>query len=87
MCFNGTQHFPDKGILDYLRSIGAEFGANINASTGFEETQYMLNNIPVERPSVVDTCLMILCDYAHFVNNDPAEIDKERGVIIEEPCP
>ncbi len=84
MCFNGTQHFPDKAILDYLRSIGAEFGANINASTGFEETQYMLNNIPVERPSVVDTCLMILCDYAHFVNNDPIEIDKERGVIIEE---
>jgi zinc protease len=84
MCFNGTEHFPDKGILDYLRSIGAEFGANVNASTGFEETQYMLNNIPVERESVVDTCLMILCDYAHFVNNDPVEIDKERGVIIEE---
>ncbi|MBR6345776.1 MAG: insulinase family protein [Bacteroidales bacterium] len=84
MCFNGTVHFPDKGILDYLRSIGAEFGRNINASTGFEETQYMLNNIPVERESVVDTCLMILCDYAHFVVNDPAEIDKERGVIIEE---
>ena len=84
MCFNGTAHFPDKGILDYLRSIGAEFGRNVNASTGFEETQYMLNNIPVERPTVVDTCLMILCDYAHFVNNDPAEIDKERGVIIEE---
>ena len=84
MCFNGTQHFPDKGILDYLRSIGAEFGRNINASTGFEETRYMLNNIPVERESVVDTCLMILCDYAHFVNNDPIEIDKERGVIIEE---
>ena len=84
MCFNGTAHFPDKGILDYLRSIGAEFGRNVNASTGFEETQYMLNNIPVERPTVVDTCLMILCDYAHFVNNDPVEIDKERGVIIEE---
>ena len=84
MCFNGTEHFPDKGILDYLRSIGAEFGANVNASTGFEETQYMLNNIPVERPTVVDTCLMILCDYAHFVKNEPEEIDKERGVIIEE---
>ena len=84
MCFNGTEHFPDKGILDYLRSIGAEFGRNINASTGFEETQYMLNNIPVERETVVDTCLMILCDYAHFVLNDPEEIDKERGVIIEE---
>ena len=84
MCFNGTQHFPDKQILNYLRSIGAEFGRNINASTGFEETQYMLNNIPVERTSVVDSCLMILADYSHYVLNEPAEIDAERGVIIEE---
>ena len=84
MCFNGTQNFPGKGILNYLRSIGAEFGRNINASTGFEETQYMLNNIPVERESVVDSCLMILRDYSHYVLNEPKEIDAERGVIIEE---
>ncbi len=84
MCFNGTEHFQGKAILDYLRSIGAEFGRNINASTGFEETQYMLNNIPVERESVVDSCLMILADYSHFVLNQPEEIDAERGVIIEE---
>ena len=84
MCFNGTANFPDKQILDYLRSIGAEFGRNINASTGVEETQYMLNNIPVARESVVDSCLMILRDYAHFVTNSAEEIDKERGVIIEE---
>ncbi len=84
MCFNGTEHFPGKGILDYLRSIGAEFGRNINASTGFEETQYMLNNIPVQRESVVDSCLMILADYSHYVLCEPKEIDAERGVIIEE---
>ena len=84
MCFNGTEHFPGKGILDYLRSIGAEFGRNINAATGFEETQYMLNNIPVQRESVVDSCLMILADYSHYVLNEPKEIDAERGVIIEE---
>ncbi len=84
MCFNGTEHFPGKNILNYLRSIGAEFGRNINASTGFEETQYMLNNMPVERESVVDSCLMILADYSHYVLNQPEEIDAERGVIIEE---
>ncbi|MBO4339878.1 MAG: insulinase family protein [Bacteroidales bacterium] len=84
MCFNGTGNFPGKNILNYLRSIGAEFGRNINASTGFEETQYMLNNIPVQRESVVDSCLMILRDYSHFVLNQPEEIDAERGVIIEE---
>ena len=48
MCFNGTKNFPGKGILNYLRSIGAEFGSNINAATGLEQTTYMLNNIPLE---------------------------------------
>lgn len=84
MCFNGTEHFPGKGILDWLQSIGAEFGRNINASTGFEETSYMLNNIPLERETIVDSCLMVLCDYAHFVTNSTEEIDAERGVIREE---
>ena len=45
MCFNGTKNFPGKGILNYLQSIGASFGGNVNASTGVEETIYMLNNI------------------------------------------
>ena len=84
MCFNGTKNFPDKGILNWLQSIGASFGGNVNASTGVEETQYMLNNIPLVRQSVIDTCLLILHDYSHFVTNDPVEIDKERGVIVEE---
>ncbi len=84
MCFNGTKNFPGKGILNWLQSIGAEFGRNINASTGFEQTQYMLNNIPVIRESIVDSCLLILHDYSHFVTCDPKEIDAERGVILEE---
>ena len=84
MCFNGTKNFPDKGILDWLQSIGASFGGNVNASTGVEQTIYMLNNIPLSRPGVVDTCILIMHDYSHFVSNLPEEIDKERGVIIEE---
>ena len=84
MCFNGTKNFPGKGILNWLQSIGASFGGNVNASTGIDQTTYMLNNIPLVRESVVDTCLLILHDYSHFVTNDPAEIDKERPVIIEE---
>ena len=55
MCFNGTKNFPGKGILEYLQSIGAEFGRNINASTGVEQTVYMLNNIPLVREGVIDT--------------------------------
>ena len=84
MCFNGTKNFPGKGILDWLQSIGAEFGRNINASTGFEQTQYMLNNIPIVRESIIDSCLLIMHDYSHFVTCDPVEIDAERGVILEE---
>ena len=84
MCFNGTERFPGKGILNYLQSVGAEFGRNINASTGFEETQYMLNNMPVERPEVADSCILILSEYAHYVLNEAEEIDLERPVIIEE---
>ncbi|MGM9764848.1 MAG: M16 family metallopeptidase [Candidatus Cryptobacteroides sp.] len=84
MCFNGTKNFPGKGILDYLQSIGASFGGNVNAATGVEQTTYMLNNIPIVRQSVIDTCILIMHDYSHFVTCDPAEIDKERGVIIEE---
>ena len=84
MCFNGTKNFPGKSLLEWLQSIGAEFGRNINASTGFEQTQYMLNNIPVIRESILDSCLLVLHDYSHFVTNDPAEIDAERGVILEE---
>ena len=84
MCFNGTKNFPDKKLLEYLQSIGAEFGLNINASTGFEQTQYMLNNIPIIREGIIDSCLLVLHDYAHYVTCDPKEIDAERGVILEE---
>jgi len=84
MCFNGTKNFPDKGILNYLESIGASFGGNVNASTGVEMTVYLLNNIPLVRPTVIDTCILIMHDYSHFVSNDSEEIDKERGVILEE---
>ena len=84
MCFNGTKNFPGKSLLEWLQSIGAEFGRNINASTGFEQTQYMLNNIPLTRETIIDSCLLVLHDYSHFVTCDPEEIDAERAVILEE---
>ena len=84
MCFNGLKNLPGKQMLEYLQSIGAEFGRNINASTGVESTQYMLNNMPVTREGIIDTCLLVMHDYSHFVLNEQEEIDAERGVIIEE---
>lgn len=84
MCFNGTKNFPGKTLLNYLQGIGAEFGGNINASTGFEQTTYMLNNIPIVREGIIDSCLLVMHDYSHFVLLEQKEIDDERGVILEE---
>src|SRR5574344_429441 len=80
MCLNGTKNLPGKSMISYFESIGASFGGNINASTGVEQTMYMLNNIPTIREGIVDTALLVMHDYAAFVTNDPAEIDAERGV-------
>ncbi|MFA6712299.1 MAG: pitrilysin family protein, partial [Bacteroidales bacterium] len=84
MALNGTKNLPGKMMINYFESIGASFGRNINASTGVEQTMYMLNNIPTVRQGIIDTALLIMHDYSGFVSNDPEEIDKERGVIIEE---
>lgn len=84
MCLNGTKNLPDKMMIDYFQTVGVEFGRNINASTGVEQTLYMLNNIPVNRKGILDTALLIMHDYSHFVTNAPSEVEKERGVIVEE---
>ncbi len=60
-----------------------DFGAHINANTSFDQTVYELQ-IPTDSPAVIDRSLLILEDWAHAVSFEPAEIDKERGVILEE---
>lgn len=84
MCFNGTTHFPDNLLRDWLESVGVKFGANLNAYTGVEQTVYNISNVPVARTSVQDSCLLILHDWANDLTLDPKEIDKERGVIHQE---
>lgn len=84
MCFNGTDHFPGKGLINYLESIGVKFGADLNAYTSIDETVYNIDNVPVGVEGAVDSCLWILRDWADGLTLDPAEIDKERGVIHEE---
>ncbi len=84
MAFNGSEHFPGKGIINYMQSIGAQFGTNVNAYTSLDETVYMLRNIPVPRASVVDSAMLILRDWSVGITLDADEIDKERGVIREE---
>lgn len=84
MCFNGTENFPGNSLIDYLESKGVKFGANLNAYTSIDETVYNISNVPVADPQVVDSCLIILHDWADGLLLDPEEIDKERGVIHQE---
>ena len=84
MCFNGTDHFPGKGLINYLEGIGVKFGADLNAYTSIDETVYNIDNVPVNIEGAVDSCLWILRDWADGLTLDPEEIDKERGVIHEE---
>jgi zinc protease len=83
MAFNGTRHFPKQEVVTFMQSIGMRFGAHVNAYTSFDETVYMLQ-VPTDKPEVLERALLVLEDWAHNVTFDPAEIDKERGVIIEE---
>ncbi|MCC7010679.1 MAG: insulinase family protein [Acidobacteria bacterium] len=83
MAFNGTTNFPKQDIVNFVQSIGMRFGNDLNASTGFDETVYMLQ-VPTDRAPVLDRAMLILRDWATNVTFDPAEIDKERGVVLEE---
>ena len=84
MCFNGTEHFPGDGILRWCESKGIKFGTDLNAYTSIAETVYNISNVPSNDKNVVDSCLLILHDWADGLTLDPKEIDKERGVIHEE---
>src|SRR5215212_2308269 len=83
MNFNGSKHFPKNDLVSYLQSIGVEFGADLNAYTSFDETVYILP-VPTDKPALVDKGLQILEDWAHNALLDSIEIEKERGVVIEE---
>ncbi|MGH9204329.1 MAG: M16 family metallopeptidase, partial [Vicinamibacterales bacterium] len=83
MAFNGSTNFKPGELVSFLESIGARFGPHVNASTSFDETVYMLD-VPVDRPGYVDKGLLILHDFAAGVSVVPEEIEKERGVVLEE---
>ena len=84
MAFNGTKNFPGKngklGIVPWCETIGVKFGANLNAYTSVDQTVYHIGSAPVTRESIVDSCLLVLHDWSHFLLLEDKEIDKERGV-------
>ena len=83
MNFNGTTNFPKNELVNFLQKTGVRFGADLNAYTGFDETVYMLP-IPTDSAGLLDKGLQVLEDWAHGALLDPSEIEKERGVVLEE---
>ncbi len=83
MGFNGSKNFPKNELVDYLQKAGVKFGADLNAYTSFDETVYMLP-IPTDDPEVVEKGFMVLEDWAFNNLFDKNEIEKERGVVLEE---
>ncbi len=83
MCFNGTKNFPHAELVNTIERMGIKFGADLNAYTSFDETVYMLK-VPTDQTDLIDKGFQILEDWAHQVTLDGKEIDKERGVILEE---
>jgi len=83
MNFNGLKHFPKNELVSYLQSIGVQFGADLNAYTSFDETVYILP-IPSDDPDKIDKGFTILEDWAYNALLDTSEINKERGVVLEE---
>ena len=84
MAFNGTQHFPGKGIINYFESVGVNFGGNINAYTSLDKTVYQLSEVPTYREGIVDSALLVMHDWSCGLLLLGEEIDAERGVIREE---
>jgi zinc protease len=83
MNFNGSKNFPKNELVSYLQSIGVKFGADLNAYTSFDETVYMLP-ISTDDPVVIEKGFTVLEDWAFNNLLDRSEIDKERGVVLEE---
>src|SRR3954454_8220486 len=83
MAFNGSAHFKPGELVSYFERLGARLGPHVNAYTSFDETVYMLD-LPTDQGDAVAKGLTALSDFAGGLTLDPAEIDKERGVVIEE---
>jgi zinc protease len=83
MEFEGTQHFPGQGIVQFLGSLGLGLGADANAATSYDDTQYTLR-VPTDAPGALDRAMLVLEDWAHGATFDQAGIERERGIVLSE---
>jgi zinc protease len=83
MAFNGSKNFPSGEMVEYFQRLGMAFGADTNAHTSFEETVYKLE-LPKLDETLLTDAVKLFRDYLDGMNLDPAEIDRERGIILSE---
>ena len=83
MNFNGLKHFPKNDLVNYLQKAGVRFGSDLNAYTGFDQTVYQLP-IPSDDPELLKNGLQVMRDWAQDAMLDTEEINKERGIVLEE---
>jgi len=83
MAFNGSTHFRKHEVVTWMQSIGVKFGADLNAFTSYDQTMYVLP-VPTDRQENIDKAFTILEDWAHGIAFNDADIDKERGIVLEE---
>src|SRR5215831_2175921 len=83
MEFEGTRHFPQQGLVDFLSSLGLSIGPDANAETSYDDTQYTLR-VPTDQPGVLDRALLVLEDWASAAQFDQSGIDRERGIVLSE---
>lgn len=84
MAFNGSKNFKGNDMIDYLETIGVEYGRELNAYTSLDETVYNIDNVPTNRSSIIDSVLLILHDWSGCLLLEGKGIEKERGIIMEE---
>ncbi|MBQ6199959.1 MAG: insulinase family protein [Prevotella sp.] len=84
MAFNGSKHFKGNELIRWCESVGIQFGGDLNAYTSIDKTVYNISNVPTTREGIIDSCLLILYDWADGLLLEQEEIEKERGVIHEE---
>ena len=84
MAFNGSEHFPSGKMIEYLQTIGVQFGRSLNAYTSIDRTVYYISDVSTERQSALDSCVLVLRDWSSGITVTPEEIEKERDVIHNE---
>ena len=84
MQFKGTKHFPGHEVIAFMQRNGIPFGHDSNAFTGHTTVRYFLNSIPTSDECQMDSCLLLLRDWACDATINDNDVESERNIIVEE---